>query len=363
MTHRELFIIIWTLYTIFICLCWIYLYNQLFSVNKYRSYYYPVLAIVCVFGVFGILSNDFFNYARIMYMMQNYGIPVGVEIPYLFIAQFANFDNITFRACIFIPATIGLCIIFKKYSIKPSITVALFFILFYLNFITTVRSSFADVFFFLGALYFIKKKNIRRFLIFLLTTTLCCFFHDSGFMLLLPFLLALPNLGRNNIKIYLYLLPLGIIVARVLIGMVFSNFFDESGYVENTAYLSGSWKLRDYMYNSVMFSLFSYTLWKNRNILYQKMSLNKYIYQYAFFVFYIWIILYCSGVSRYVASRFLFHNFILLAIFFANSLQNKSKQYKTIVLALSGCAVIITEFAIFTTYRDFMAFFRDVFLV
>ncbi len=352
MLKTDWFTISWIIYTLGILYAWAYLNNHFFSVRKYKTYGEIALVYWCTFGVFAFISADYYSYETLIYRVQILETPLDVEPPYWSLIPWLNYNNTLLRCVLLIPSFLGLWYIFKRYTSDFGISIGLFTIILLNGFSTTIRSSFADVIFFLGAFYFLEKKSKISFLLFLFTTIICCVFHKSGFMLIIPFLFTILSGSKSTIKIMLWLFPVGVVIVRILVGVIFSHYFEDSSYQEHTGYQSGSVLVRDLMYYFLLFLLIAYSLWINRKSLTGTKSFNSYLYKFVFFSTYIWLLLLVSGSSRYLASRFLAHTLIAVIMLISLATLKGNKKFLTTVSIITGMLILVNEFGILTIFRE-----------
>ncbi len=353
MFNLSSFLISWIVYSILLIYSLGVLCNYISDGRKLKFYYNGLFFVSFLFSLFAIISSDYYSYYDFIEKIQRLRMPEDVEMVYCLLLPFIDYDYFFFRLIMVVPIFILLYYIFKNYAFDNQTTLCIFVIFCLLSFSTAIRSSISDVLFYIGAFSLFRKKSLIRFVLLVVCAIGACFLHKSGFMLCVPLIISLAPLNKRWVIIATGLLPVVLFATKVIIEIIFDNYFRNSPYADYQAIQSGSVMLVYYLSNFLFFIMIGYTLWESRYLLETK-GFMKSLYKFMFAAYYIWIVLLAQDVSRYVPARFLVHMMIPFSLLVGFTYTKSKTAYRNVVIVVSILMILTTEFSVFTKLREYL---------
>lgn len=300
---------------------YIYAFYNLFRYNTgfYRCRVFTLFWAGALLSTVCFISADYYGYLEGLIRLYKYTYTINFEQVYWNLAEFLNYDILSFRLVLSVIIFACYAIIIKRYAINKTITAYITFIFLFFTSATVLRSSVSDGIIFIGILYYYQKRTFYSALVFCLLFAVGAIFHKSSFMVLVIFGLGLLMKWKYIRITAILLLPIEILVVRMVVGYIFSNYFPESSYV-NFELPSSRINLVKIICNLLFFLAFLLTLLtKNRNLLSKENTLIAGIYQYVLCTFILWIVFLFSGAARFVADRLLIHASIPITLLLSYS--------------------------------------------
>lgn len=165
------------------------------------------------------------------------------------------------------------------------------------------------------------KKNISHILTFLVMIIIGWLLHKSSFMVLFLFAMSFVPLKKVLMQISILSLPIAVIFVKIVIPMIFANYFEDSTYIdaEETSSTIGSVKRLITLGFNFVFGF--YILRQSKGLCKSGMALK--MYRIVYWAFYLWCVFYFSGASRFIGERLYAHAslplFYLVCLLFQNS--------------------------------------------
>ena len=208
----------------------ILLFYSLFYVNgwiynkRYLKLNFWLLIVTCVlFSGTGYISADYKGYAEAISWMKIYTFTQHMELPYSYFALWLDYSNFWFRIVLSALIFVLTGYILKKYTHKPDLALAIFMCIYLFTTATILRSSVADVIFYIGLFAIYTKRTAKSWFLFLILAPCSFFLHKTAFMMLVPAILSFIPFRKGFYKFVPWLLPVGIIVGNIVMSYIFET--------------------------------------------------------------------------------------------------------------------------------------------
>lgn len=340
----------------------ILLFYSLFYVNgwiynkRYLKLNFWLLIVTCVlFSGTGYISADYKGYAEAISWMKIYTFTQHMELPYSYLALWLDYSNFWFRFLLSIIAFGATGYILKQYTRKPDLSLAIFMCIYLFTTATILRSSVADVMFYIGLFAIYTKRTARSWFLFLILASCSFFLHKTAFMMLVPAILSFIPFRKRVYKLIPWLLPVGIVVGNIVMTYIFETFFPKSVYVgdladnSRAAVLSRAWGW------VFMICTYGMILYGNRCLL-SKDNCNSFegrVYRYFYWTVIIWIVLVFLPGSHFIAVRFVAHAFIPIVILLSYSVYRREKVFKKYFVPLLAFNCVFMQLGVYLIWTYF----------
>lgn len=218
------------LYTMMVCVG--------YTANMYPhsrdTYCHSVSTVALVFGLFiscltFFANGDYFHYYSITQKITMLNPDQNIETFYQYLIFFVHKNYLLFRIIVWGPACILLYLTIKRFKINTN-HAYFFLITCYCITFSYARASLGMAVFFYGLSYvYYPPSNNKWLKIIGIAIILCApIFHKSMYLLIAIWTMSIfINLDRKAIIVYLILLPVCIIVAKLLIPYIVSNLIQD----------------------------------------------------------------------------------------------------------------------------------------
>lgn len=340
----------------------ILLFYSLFYVNgwiynkRYLKLNFWLLIVTCVlFSGTGYISADYKGYAEAISWMKIYTFTQHMELPYSYFALWLDYSNFWFRIVLSALIFVLTGYILKKYTHKPDLALAIFMCIYLFTTATILRSSVADVIFYIGLFAIYTKRTAKSWFLFLILAPCSFFLHKTAFMMLVPAILSFIPFRKGFYKFVPWLLPVGIIVGNIVMSYIFETYFPDSIYVNDIADYSRSAVVSRAWSWVFMICLYPMILYSNRGLLanHKSAEFESRVYRYFYWVVMIWIVLVFLPGSHYIAARFVSHAFLPIVILLSYSVYKKRRVFKRYFVPLLAINCVFLQLSVYLIWTYF----------
>ena len=331
-----------------------------FSLNKYnytirdKNALVPrsatTLKLLCyIFCLFPFFVPDYEGHQMVVSVTRDYGAEKShIESVYNWLMLITDYDYLLFRLIIISISFYLLNYSISNFGIDNRLCWYLAIIFIILPLANIIRSTLADMFAFVGILFYYKKRTLKSLFTCMFFFLIAFIFHKSVFMVVVPFIFSLRKIRRIEFQSYFLILPLLIIVSRIIVAYIFNIYFDKSEYNSEGDFILSK-RILYYIGVLVNIMVFYYAIINGRVFL-RSGNFIGYIYRFILYSFLIWICLCFSGTSHYVASRFVAHTYLPLILYLA--FMTRYLRSKRIMLTNITVYVMFSALSAIMMWRD-----------